>query len=92
MAEDVLNKMRVKLAMEVAAAYPHVRKDDIPLMHRYLNPQPGEYIIGIRQCNGFFGQAMAQAIGCQVKFIVAHLSACLLEGLNLGIICHKLKF
>jgi hypothetical protein len=46
--------LRAQLYKEALAEYPHAREEEIKVMHRYLNPQAGEYILGFGEGNGFF--------------------------------------
>lgn len=79
---EELIKMRAKLAGEAGAAYPQSRKHDFKVMFQYLNPQPGEHILGFWEGNGVFCQAIAQAVGSQGKYLVSDPSAYLLERLK----------
>ncbi len=68
---EELIKMRSKLAGEAVMAYPQARKHDFQVMHQYLNPQPGEHIIGFWEGNGFFCKAIAEAVGPQDKYLIS---------------------
>lgn len=76
---EELIKMRAKLAGEAGAAYSQARKHDVQVMFQYLNPQPGENILGFWEGNGFFCKLIAEAVGTQGKYIVSDPSAYLLE-------------
>ena len=76
---EELIKMRAKLGGEVGVAYPQSRKHDFQVMFQYLNPQPGEYILGFWEGNGVFCKAIAEAVGPQGKYIVSDPSAYLLD-------------
>ncbi len=76
---EELIKMRAKLAGEAGAAYPQSRKHDFQVMYQYLNPQPGEYILGFWEGNGVFCKAIAEAVGPQGKYLVSDPSAYLLD-------------
>lgn len=73
--------LRAKLYEEALAEYPHARKDDIRAMYRYLNPQPGEYILGVGEGNGYFCQAIAEAVGSHGKYLVTDPSQDQLQNL-----------
>jgi len=62
--------LRAQLYKEALAEYPHAREEEIKVMHRYLNPQAGEYILGFGEGNGFFCQEIAKAVGSHGKYLV----------------------
>lgn len=76
---EELIKMRAKLAGEAGAAYSQARKNDVQVMYQYLNPKPGEHILGFWEGNGFFCKLIAEALGSQGKYLVSDPSAYLLE-------------
>lgn len=79
---EELIKMRAKLAGEAGATYFQARKHDFQVMYQYLNPQPGEHILGFWEGNGVFCKAIAEAVGSQGKYLVSDPSAYLLDRLK----------
>jgi ubiquinone/menaquinone biosynthesis C-methylase UbiE len=61
---------RAKLYNEALAEYPHAREEEIKVMHRYLNPQAGEYILGVGEGNGFFCEEIAKAVGSHGRYLI----------------------
>lgn len=62
--------MRSQLYTQSLAEYPDARIEDIQAMNRYLNPQPGEYILGFGEGNGYFCHAIAEAVGIEGYYLI----------------------
>jgi ubiquinone/menaquinone biosynthesis C-methylase UbiE len=73
--------LRSKLYTEALEEYPNVRKEDIQFMYRYLNPQAGNYILGFSEGNGYFCQAIAEAVGIHGDYLVTDPSQDQLDSL-----------
>jgi ubiquinone/menaquinone biosynthesis C-methylase UbiE len=73
--------LRSQLYTESLAEYPHAREDDLQFMRRYLNPQPGEHILGFSEGNGFFCQEIAEAIGISGSYLLTDPSQDQLDSL-----------
>lgn len=73
--------LRAKFYKDALTEYLSARKTDIQLMHQYLNPQLGEYILGIGEGNGYFCKAIAEAIGFCGSYLVTDPSQAQLDNL-----------
>lgn len=73
--------VRSKLYTESLAEYPHARAEDIQAMYQYLNPQPGEYILGFGEGNGYFCHAIAEAVGIEGSYLITDPSQDQLDSL-----------
>jgi arsenite methyltransferase len=73
--------LRSQLYTESLAEYPHAREEDLQFMRRYLNPQPGEHILGFSEGNGFFCQEIAEAIGISGSYLLTDPSQDQLDSL-----------
>lgn len=73
--------LRSKLFTEALTEYPYARKEDIEVMYKYLSPQPGEYILGFGEGNGYFCQAIAEAVGSQGSYLITDPSQDQLDSL-----------
>jgi arsenite methyltransferase len=65
---------RAQLFKEAIAEYPEARRDDIALMRRYLDPQPGEHVLGFGEGSGFFCRAIAEAVGSRGRYLITEPS------------------
>lgn len=83
--------LRSKLYTEALEEYPDARKGDIQDMYRYLNPQTGDYILGFSEGNGFFCQAIAEAVGIDGHYLVTDPSQDQLNSLLKRSLPHQVK-
>lgn len=70
---------RAKFYEEALIEYPLARKMDIKIMYQLLDPKPGEYVLGVGEGNGYFFEAIAEAIGTRGKYLVTDPSQELLK-------------
>ena len=62
--------LRAQLFREALAEYPNARRDDYYLMHRYLDPQPGDRVLGFGEGSGYFCGAIAKAVGPTGRYLI----------------------
>ncbi len=65
---------RAQLFKEAIEDYPDARRDDLALMRKYLDPQPGEHVLGFGEGSGYFCRAIAEAVGPTGKYIITEPS------------------
>jgi len=65
---------RAELFKEALREYPNARRDDHKLMRRYLDPRPGEHVLGFGEGSGHFCRPIAEAIGTTGKYIITEPS------------------
>jgi len=54
--------------------YPSARRDDLALMQKYLEPKPGEHVLGFGEGSGFFCRAIADAVGPGGRYVITEPS------------------
>jgi len=79
--------VRAKLYEQALARYPNAREDDIKIMKKLLNPKTGEHILGFGEGNGFFCNAIAEAVGSTGKYLITDPSQDQLKGLESRVKC-----
>jgi arsenite methyltransferase len=65
---------RAQLFKEAIKDYPHARRDDLALMHKYLDPRLGEHVLGFGEGSGYFCRAIAESVGPTGKYIITEPS------------------
>ena len=73
---------RAKLYEKAITEFPNARQMDIETMHRFLNPQKGERILGFGEGNGYFCRDIAKAVGPKGYYLVTDPSKDQLENLK----------
>jgi ubiquinone/menaquinone biosynthesis C-methylase UbiE len=61
---------RADLFTEALKEYPKARRDDLSLMRQYLEPRPGDHILGFGEGTGHFCRSIAEAVGPQGKYVI----------------------
>jgi ubiquinone/menaquinone biosynthesis C-methylase UbiE len=73
--------LRAKLYDQALYEQPNARISDIKAMYELLNPQQGEYILGLGEGTGYFTRAIAEAVGPSGSYLVTDASNDQLEHL-----------
>ncbi|HLC53518.1 MAG TPA: class I SAM-dependent methyltransferase [Candidatus Nanoarchaeia archaeon] len=76
------NRERAQLYEEALEEYPLARAMDIESMLQHLNPKSGEKILGVGEGNGYFCQAIVNAVGETGKYTVTDPSPYQLKSLK----------
>lgn len=61
---------RAQLFAEALAEYPKARRDDFMLMRRFLDPKPGEHVLGFGEGTGHFCRAIAESLGKHGRYVI----------------------
>jgi arsenite methyltransferase len=83
--------LRSQLYTEALAEYPDAREDDLQFMRRYLNPQPGENILGFSEGNGYFCKEIAEAVGTSGSYLLTDPSQDQLDSLLKNVLPVQVK-
>ncbi|HEY6729264.1 MAG TPA: methyltransferase domain-containing protein [Polyangiaceae bacterium] len=62
--------LRAQLFREALAEYPNARRDDYYLMRKYLDPQPGDRVLGFGEGSGYFCGTIAKAVGPTGRYLI----------------------
>jgi arsenite methyltransferase len=73
--------LRSQLYTESLAEYPDAREDNLEFMRQYLNPQPGEHILGFSEGNGFFCKEIGESVGISGSYLLTDPSQDQLDSL-----------
>ena len=65
---------RAELFKEALREYPNARRDCHKLMYRYLDPRPGEHILGFGEGSGHFCRPIAEAVSFTGRYIITEPS------------------
>lgn len=83
--EMCFTEERSEMYEQAISKYPLARTEDIEAMHKYLNPNKGERILGIGEGNGFFCKPILETIGETGSYTVTEPSISQLQNLTLRI-------
>jgi SAM-dependent methyltransferase len=75
------SNVRAALYNKARVLYPDARSADIDIMKKYLNPVPGERILGIGEGNGFFVPTILEALTGKGAYVVTDPSSDQLQNL-----------
>ncbi|MFH1649843.1 MAG: methyltransferase domain-containing protein [Candidatus Woesearchaeota archaeon] len=84
------SKVRSALYERALRSYPDARSEDIEMMKKYLNPAPGERILGIGEGNGFFVPAILESLNGKGEYVVTDPSEYQLQNLEKSIKANNL--
>lgn len=62
--------LRAQLFREALAEYPNARRDDYYLMRKFLDPQPGDQVLGFGEGSGYFCGAIAKGVGPTGRYLI----------------------
>jgi arsenite methyltransferase len=65
---------RAELFKQALIEYPNARRDDFELMRKYLNPSPGDHLLGFGEGSGYFCRTLAEAIGPTGRYVITEPS------------------